>query len=128
MTKFNDAVGGLIRRAWVPVIMPILATAHLIGGAVMLGVPVEQAMGLLTLIFGLVILVFWVRRAYPDSADEREQRARYRGYQPDPAELDAGKPPPTPPNQPSAVFDPGFLLRRGPPPPDVKPPRNGGKP
>ena len=87
----------LLRRAWLPVIMPVLASAHLIGGAVMLGLPVDQAMGLVTLIFGFVILFFWLRRAYPDSESERRQ---YRGYQPEPYN---GEHPVSPPNQPSAV-------------------------
>ena len=49
-------------RVWVPVIMPSLASAHLVGGAVMLGLPLERAMGLITVLFGFVILFFWLRR------------------------------------------------------------------
>ena len=113
MTKFNDAVGGLIRRAWVPVILPVIGSAHLVGGAVMLGFPLDVAMGYMTVIFGVVIFGRWLYLILtdPDIVGVRLERPapptvkppRYRGYQPDPVEVDGWKSPPTPPNKPSAV-------------------------
>ncbi len=116
MTRFIDALGGLFRRAWVPVILPFLASAHLVGGAVMLGFQLGVAMGYMTVIFGIVLFGRWLYLILtdPDIVGVRLERPeppkfkpkRYRGYQPAPTELDPGKPPPTPPNQLSAVYKP----------------------